>query len=113
MFTKRTNWKHGVFYDVNRQEIRRLARAKNANFEKELKKIIKDELNKNLELQLNDERIKILAVYLEALHDVYGFGDIRMARLQDRIIYKLHCIGEGYTTFADIMENLNIKMKEK
>lgn len=113
MFTKRTNWKYGVFYDVNRQEIRRLSRMKSADFEKELKKIIKDELNRNLEKQLNNERIKILAVYLETLHDEFGFGDVRMTRLQDRIVYKLNCIGEGYTTFADIMENLNIKMKEK
>ena len=64
---------------MNRQEIRRLARAKNADFEKELKKIIKDELNRNLEKQLNDARIKILGVYLEALHDEFGFGDVRMA----------------------------------
>lgn len=98
---------------MNRQEFRRLSRLKSADFEKELKKIIKKELNRNLEKQLNDERIKILAVYLEALHDEFGFGDVRMARLQDRIVYKLHCIGEGYTTFSDLMKNLNIRMEEK
>lgn len=53
--------------------------------------------------------IDFLGLTMQVLHDEFGFGDKRLKRYGQRVNDNLDCINADYVTFADILENLNMK----
>lgn len=86
---------------MNRQEERRLTRLLGSK-----KAFIEFE---NYQRKREKELvIKFLGLCMEALHDEFGFGDVRLRRFGERVEKKLDCINADYVTFSDILENLNM-----
>ena len=61
--------------------------------------------------EIMNEFVKNFAELTHVLHDKFGFGDKRLTKYKDHMIYQLECIADDYVDWSDFTGN--IKMVEK